>query len=215
MSINTQPIVDGSSFATIRANINNNFTEIDQSIEEISKNIVVGTYTGDGAEERQINLGFEPAAVEIYTLDKLSVVLSEEHELPLGTQESDNYYVGDGYSIKTAKRSERFHSITKTVYGGVLLGEDSITSCIYPNSRMYNPRTNDDVKITSKIIGINNTGFSVYCKHSEQYGLGSAYSSSSSAYDAEVYTAIVKAYTNKQDQVYYFRAYRDALIKEY
>ena len=70
---------DGQTYETL-VNINNKLTEItnsvnnllevvnsyDTSITDLNDNVVFGVYDGDGTEDRLINLGFKPAAVEIF-----------------------------------------------------------------------------------------------------------------------------------------------------
>lgn len=53
--------------------INNNFSMVDEEMKsladkiiEVDGNVVFGTYTGDGQAVQQINLGFTPAAIEVY-----------------------------------------------------------------------------------------------------------------------------------------------------
>lgn len=71
---------ENKSFENIMNNVNGNFDylneKIDVEIENIemklisemnSRDIVFGTYTGDGAAERFIDLGFTPTAIDVYT----------------------------------------------------------------------------------------------------------------------------------------------------
>ena len=46
-----------------RTEFNENWAAIDAAVGELRGTVVTGTYTGDGAEEREINLGFRPRAV--------------------------------------------------------------------------------------------------------------------------------------------------------
>ena len=45
----------------LRAEINENFTKLDGSAR-----VVMGSYTGDGVDSRQITLGFQPRAVLVF-----------------------------------------------------------------------------------------------------------------------------------------------------
>lgn len=68
-------IENGQQFGTVRKNINDNFQQLDDEIKNTANTIksdgivVFGTYIGDGAESRNINLGFEPVAVEVFNVE--------------------------------------------------------------------------------------------------------------------------------------------------
>ena len=52
-----------------RAEFNENFAAIDAAVGELRDSIIAGTYTGDGTEDREINLGFRPRAVLLTSKD--------------------------------------------------------------------------------------------------------------------------------------------------
>lgn len=66
-----EQIQNGDKFSEVRQTINNNFQElsdnVDDTIDSLKSDgvVVFGTYTGDGAASRTINLGFTPVAVEL------------------------------------------------------------------------------------------------------------------------------------------------------
>ena len=95
-------IQDGQSFATVRNNINNNFENLQQQLDDDIATlkedgaIVFGTYTGNGSTTRTINLGFNPTAVLIFDT--------------IGRTYSKNDYVFGGLAL-------RGHPIEPTISG--------------------------------------------------------------------------------------------------
>ena len=116
--INTAGGESGEKFAIIRQNFDSLTEKINQNFETIrtaSYEIVLGTYVGDGAVSRIINLGFEPIAIFVRRVsggqydsggDSVSYGLSLKH--------SNSSYIGiveNGFKV-FKYRTFRYISIT-------------------------------------------------------------------------------------------------------
>lgn len=125
---------ENKSFENIMNNVNGNFDylneKIDVEIENIemklisemnSRDIVFGTYTGDGAAERFIDLGFTPTAVEVYSRS--------------GIQGCGNYAYG-GLALKGFPCKNSEHNIIEIVQNGFKVFDD-IAGKVATNGSSY------------------------------------------------------------------------------
>lgn len=161
----------------------------------MGNNVVIGTYTGDGSEARQINLGFRPDVVEVYVLDKINIEKKLDSVVPteiISDTNTNNFKVDDiWYNKETGHDGSR-----TTAYGGFALGDESIVENEYTAGGV-------SAYATSKIISLKSNGFEIYNKTS--YNYNHYYDTSNN-----LIVSYAQAATNESGQVYYFKAYRNA-----
>ena len=121
-----EQIQNGDKFSEVRQTINNNFQElsdnVDDTIDSLKSDgvVVFGTYTGDGAASRTINLGFTPVAVELYTSGGWQYVPSTGNRyggfVLRGHKASYMEIVTNGFNVFYDRYNSKFTNDNGTVY---------------------------------------------------------------------------------------------------